>query len=141
MSFKKDNTGKVNKPRICVDFDNVIAYHSIGMGPYKFGKPIPGAKEFLDKLKEKGYVVIYSARVHVDSSLADDIKEYMDLHKLHYDEIYNGIGKSEAVAYIDDRAIECNPSEDDNAYNNVLNRIDLYIKKYYDGGIVWQRIQ
>jgi len=131
--------GKAMKPRVCVDFDNVICYHDISMGPYRFGSVIPGAREFLAELKKKCFVVIYSARVHVDPTLADDIKEYLDKNNLEYDEIYYGYGKSEAVAYIDDRAIECNPSEDREAYSRALNRIDNYIQKYYDGGVKWSR--
>lgn len=131
--------GKEMKPRVCVDFDNVICYHDIRMGPYKFGNVIPGAREFLAELKKKCFVVIYSARVHVDPTLVDDIKEYLDKNNLDYDEIYYGYGKSEAVAYIDDRAIECNPAEDTEAYIKTLGKIDKYIQKYYDGGVKWSR--
>lgn len=127
------------KPRVCVDFDNVIAYHDISMGPYLFGKVIPGAREFLQKLSEKYHVVIYSARINVDSSIAEDLEEFMKTNGLYFDEIYCGYGKSEAVAYIDDRAIECNPAENPEDYERTLSKLDKYVDKYYDGGKKWER--
>lgn len=130
----------MKKPRICVDFDGVIVHHNINMGPYHFGPPIDGAREFLQKLRKKGYVVIYSARVNVDPSLVDELEDYMKQHDLPYDEIYYGYGKSEAVAYIDDRAIECDAQNDKNAYKHVLEKIDVYIQRFYDGGVVWEKV-
>lgn len=129
----------LKKPRVCVDFDGVIAYHDITMGPYKFGKPLDGAKEFLLNLSEIATVVIYSARVNVDPYLADEIREYMDLHGLYYDEIYTGIGKSEAIAYVDDRSVECNPQDDSDAYCVALDKVRNNISRFYDGGKEWSR--
>ena len=128
-----------NKPRVCVDFDNVIAHHSIDMGPYYFGPVIEGAREFLKRLSKIAYVVIYSARVNVDVTLAEDIRDYMISNNLYFDEIYTGIGKSEAVAYIDDRAIECNPSVNKEDYNYALQKTIDNIRCYFDGNKKWSR--
>lgn len=81
-------------PRICVDFDHTIVH---------IDTPIPGAKEALRALKDKGYmIIIYSCNNR------DWIEKVLNNNEIPYDYIYDSnrdIGKPIATWYIDDRAI------------------------------------
>jgi ribonucleotide monophosphatase NagD (HAD superfamily) len=52
------------KPTICIDVDGVIADYSKGFqGAKVIGDPLPGAKEFLDKLRAAGWkIIIHTTR-------------------------------------------------------------------------------
>lgn len=114
--------------RICVDFDGVIARDDGWKGREHFGDPIPGAKEFLKKLKEEYEVIIFTCRCCEDAMsgtekgclLANRVRSYMDEHDLPYDHIYYGQGKPIASYYVDDRGVRCIPQIDKDSYNKVL---------------------
>lgn len=102
------------KKTICVDLDGVLADYSKGwQGVDHIGDPIPGAVEFVKKLNELGRVVIFTSRcssVHKDCTHAGvQVACWLQKHGFEYDEIYMGQGKPIASAYIDDRAIHCDP--------------------------------
>ena len=108
------------KKTICVDLDGVLCSWADGWkGPHIFGDPIPGAKEFLEKLRAIGEVVIHTSRCWGGWVEKDDRRSYWDIkhsiaawledHDLPYDRIHTDAGKPPAVAYIDDRAVECDP--------------------------------
>ena len=128
------------KLSVCVDFDGTITSWTPGgwKGVDHFGEPFPGAQEFLKKLREKFKVVIFTCRCNVEllkepaEVLRDKVAAYMDQKGLEYDEIYIGQGKPVATAYIDDRAISCNPaagnSPDVSHYDLALFCLDMLIE-------------
>lgn len=113
---------KPGKFRVCVDLDGVLAEYDSWRGIYHIGQPIPGAVEFTRVLKERCMLIIHTTRMDLDlqrtecpaitiDELRSIVKEYLDEHGFHYDEIWTGTGKPIASAYIDDRAINCKPQE------------------------------
>lgn len=100
---------------VCVDFDGTIAPFGDLFG---FPPPLPGAKEFLDTLRENGYtIVIFTSRLstvwhnHEGRDPARGIfeqvqylQEYFERYDLEADSVT--AEKVPAVAYIDDKAIE-----------------------------------
>lgn len=116
---------------VCVDLDGVLARYDGWNGPDKIGKPIPGAREFLESLREKYRVVVYSSRLSSDSAGREEIlrmrhfiEKWLTENGLPFDEVYAGIGKPLAVAFIDDRAVRCRPQDDPEAFEKALKSLD-----------------
>ena len=106
------------RPIVCVDLDGVLADYSDGWkGVEYFGNPIPGAVEFTRQLAVFADIVIFTCRcspevqrvpvagVHL---LVNRVREWLDANGFVYHEIYSGVGKPFANAYVDDRAVFCN---------------------------------
>lgn len=94
------NESSYPHPTICVDLDGVLNLYDGYKGPEHFAEPRPGAREFLQSLKEGGYtVVVHTTR---DRDLVWSWLVDHDLRPFVY-----GVAryKPPAVAYIDDRAI------------------------------------
>lgn len=90
----------MNKRTIGVDFDGVIHSYGNGFGGEMTG-PVPGAKEAIEKLIERGYeVIVFTARR--DKSLADAAAWLRD-NGFPPVEVTNK--KPIAMAYIDDHAV------------------------------------
>lgn len=99
---------------VCVDFDGTIAPWGDLFG---FPPPLPGAKEFLEMLVDKGYtVVIFTSRLstvwHASEGRdvargimeqVDYLYEYFHRYELPADSVT--AEKIPAMAYIDDKAI------------------------------------
>lgn len=94
--------------RIAIDFDHTIVHYD---------KPIPGAKEALQKLRDSGYYVL----IHSCNN-RDWIAKVLNTYEIPYDYIYDSahdIGKPIATWYVDDRAIGFRGD-----WNAVLEEID-----------------
>lgn len=96
---------------MCVDLDGTICELTAD-GDYANARPVPGAREALAELRERGaYIIIYTARrmrTH-DGNVGKVIEEIGDLtrawlrrHDIPHDEIV--FGKPYAHVYIDDLA-------------------------------------
>jgi hypothetical protein len=105
---------------VCVDLDGVLAKYDHWRGVDHIGDPLPGAVEFLRRIKAAGArVVVYTTRTNADpeiceriesaEKLAERVRLWLDAHGFEYDEIYAGQGKALAAAYVDDRAVPCLP--------------------------------
>ena len=122
----EDQTRKNGHPPVadgvvCVDFDGTIAPFGDLFG---FPPPLPGAKEFLDGLVEKGMtIVIFTSRLstvwhaHEGRDPARGIMqqvEYLQEYFRRYDLPADSVTaeKVPAIAYIDDKALEYNGSWD-----------------------------
>jgi hypothetical protein len=66
----------------------------------------------------------YSAR-----TLLEHVKGWLDRHELEYDAVYQGQGKPLATAYIDDRAINCQPMLSRVHYYSALHLVDQLARK------------
>ena len=73
---------------IGLEMDRIICSpvsNHVAMGDVEKCKPLLGAKEYLDKLKELGHtIVIYSTR---DASLGPQTEMWLQRNKIHYDRI------------------------------------------------------
>ena len=98
------------KPNVLIDFDGVI--HKYSKGVYDqtlYDGPVDGAKEFIDSIRDKYRIVIFTARLSTFEGretcniTTDDIAEWMNKYDIYFDEIT--CQKLPAVAYVDDMAI------------------------------------
>lgn len=113
---------------VAVDFDGPI--HSFKNGWQDgtiYDEPAPGARESLQALKDEGkIIVIHTARIMgtgatIDESQVEAVREYLNKHKIPYDAI---VPKIAAIAYVDDRAVMCDPANDlDLTWQSALERI------------------
>jgi predicted HAD superfamily phosphohydrolase YqeG len=95
---------------IAIDFDATITDYKKFQGKCIFDSPLEGARESIQKLKEKGWlIIIYTTRAE---SFA--IREYLEKFGIPFDYInhnpYNAkfdcsLVKPKADVYLDDRAI------------------------------------
>jgi len=96
------------KRTIAIDFDHTIAevdkdYNILGLKP--------GAKEALEKLKEKYEIAIFTGRnsptVENSEEKLNEVEVFLDNEGVYYDRIARAEeGKIPAEYYIDDRAVE-----------------------------------
>lgn len=103
------------KPSVAVDVDGVLIEYKGWVGPDHFGRPYPGAREFLEELRKVARVVIHTCRLNPDlnsmkaTELMTLLARFLRMHGLPYDMLWAGAGKPVAAAYVDDRAIFCSP--------------------------------
>ncbi len=126
------------KYTIAVDLDGVLAHHDGWKGLEVIGEPLPGARDFLLQLKNRGKVIIFTCRGN--SSFYNETKEscymvirdWLDKYNMPFDDIYTGTGKPLAVAYIDDRGVTCRPQYEEvtgEAYKTAVKWVDHFISK------------
>jgi hypothetical protein len=105
----------LNRKRVCVDLDGTLLGFDGWKGYDSFGDPIPGAVQFTKDLSEFAEVIIYTCRCSSEimgrdtGELRRNVQDFLDKHGFAYSEIYCGNGKPFAHAYIDDRAVVCDP--------------------------------
>lgn len=88
------------KQPICIDFDGVIAEYDGWKGEDDWGKPLKGAKEFLEKLNAIGLRwVIFTTRPR------DKVADWFKKQKMPMPEDITNI-KIPSPVYIDDRVIK-----------------------------------
>lgn len=101
-------TIEARRPVVCIDVDGVLADYSKGwQGAHRIGDPLPGAKEFLQRLRDAGWkIIIHTTRGSVF------IAGWCAEHGLVYDEINDNSdlrgenpGKPIATVYLDDRGV------------------------------------
>ena len=115
------------KQTVCVDLDGTLLRFDDWRGVEYFGEPFPGAKEFLSKLRERFWVVIYTCRCTegIDGPekanlLRNRVRDELDRLEFEYDDIWIGQGKPIATAYIDDKGLRCDPAKDHMAFERIL---------------------
>lgn len=116
MASKKPRRRKSAAPRaryvfralVAVDFDGVLHDFKLGWTGYvPTGAPLPGALEFIRSIEARGYEpVIFSARA--DSAYGVRcIAEWLKKHGFPVLRIH---GKLNAIAFVDDRGVHCDPA-------------------------------
>lgn len=118
---------------VCVDLDGVIAHYEGWKGVKTIGDPIPGAREFLQRLIQNYNVVIHTTRANPVINKEELLKyaekyglglsslqcarmiltRWFRKHNMPYSSIWTGHGKPKAMAYIDDRALGCTSNDPD----------------------------
>ena len=125
-------------PIISCDLDGVLASWDHGTFD-TIGPPIPGAKEFLRELSKVGRVVLCTCRMN--SKLYDSkpiarlravIRDWLKKHDMqqYISDIYTEQVKMWAACYIDDKAIHCDPEQDDDyfAFRETLCKVKAMCK-------------
>lgn len=118
---------------VCVDLDGTLADYTGGWrGLNQIGDPLPGAVEFTKQLAEFADIVIFTCRCGEETAgkraphlAANIVRDWLDKHGFVYHDIFVGQGKPIASAYVDDRAVYCDPSNldrSDASYSNALQR-------------------
>lgn len=115
-----DALSETQKKTVAVDCDGVLASWAGGwQGINHFGDPIPDAVEFTHFLGQKYRVLIHTCRLSREKretqeewqSAYDALYRWLKAHGFHFDEIWTGTCKPVACAYVDDRAVACNPEQ------------------------------
>ncbi|MFL6467145.1 MAG: hypothetical protein ACJ72Z_04215 [Pyrinomonadaceae bacterium] len=119
------------KPRVCLDLDGVLARYEGWKGSNHIGTPLPGALEFAKSLSDFAEIVIFTSRCSQDAGsetnrIVDPAKmriaiiDWLEHYQFPFDDVYVGQGKPRASAFIDDRAVQCSPQIDKEAFQNAL---------------------
>ncbi len=127
------------KQTVCVDLDGVLAKNDGWKGVDYFGGVIPGAIEFTKNLSEQFNVCIFTCRCNQESNneysieeLKEKVQKWLDSNGFYYDQIYTGMGKPIALAYIDDRSISCLPEVFNiEAFNSALQMLSVFSDSEY----------
>lgn len=113
---------------VCVDLDKVLAKYDGWKSLEHIGDPIPGAREFLTELANSYRVVIHTARFSNErvrnegdiQRVKNIIEVWLRENNLDFDEVFTGTGKPLASAFVDDRAVNCQPEDDPEEYSRTL---------------------
>ena len=137
----KRKRGASAKPRVCVDLDGVLATYEKWKGLDHIGPPVPGAREFATSLAKIADIIIFTSRCSLDSSgetevpnlspgqLRIHVIEWLEKHKIPYSDVYIGEGKPRVSAFIDDRAVNCDPQKDKEAFEKTLKSVGTLIRR------------
>jgi hypothetical protein len=103
------------KRTVCFDLDGTLAAYDGWTGVENIGKPLGRGVRLLKEVAKTHRVIIYSCRANPrlnpgrsEAELAKIIADWFITNGLSFDEIYTGLGKPVADAYVDDRAVEFN---------------------------------
>lgn len=105
MNSKEINCNKT----VCIDIDGTICRHEDWQGEHHFGELIPGAREYITKLKQEGWTII----IHTGRNDNKEIEKFLCSNNIPFDLIntshkqkeLNRSGKPLAHVYLDDRAV------------------------------------
>jgi hypothetical protein len=120
-------------PTVAVDLDATLLTYDKWKGLDHFGEVRPGAKDFLNGLKEIALVLIYTTRCNagVDDrpegitpqDLVNRVAAVLDANELYYDDIWSGQGKPLFAAILDDRAVAIPPNPVKVDYGDALIKL------------------
>jgi len=125
--LKKKKKTKV----IAIDLDGTLSRYKGWKGEHIIHEPLPGSKEFLEKLKGEGWkIIIFTTRYKKKY-----VRQWLRKWKMPYDEINSNIyeirtsGKVIADIYLDDRALLFTGD-----YKKALKKIKNFNPWYLKGG-------
>jgi len=138
MNFSEAVDQMQKKKEIGVDLDATLAKYDGWKGLDVIGDPLDGAVEFTKRLSTICNVVIFTTRGNASLNDRDNrtpkqlkqlLKTYLDKHGFSYTDIWVGQGKPPYAAFVDDRAVECRPQDDDTAYETAFQKVKGLIGK------------
>ncbi len=117
---------------VCVDLDGVLAKYDGWKGLETIGDPIDGAREFMQTLSEKYFVLVHTARIANENVKTEDhiqrvknmVVEWLVENEIPFGDVFIGRGKPLASAFIDDRGVSCRPQEEDSAFADALKKLE-----------------
>lgn len=121
----------MTRPIAAIDLDETLLQWEGWQGIDRFGPPYPQAKDFLEKLHKHFDILIYTTRCSTEvmrlgsNLLANKVREFLTKENLPFDDIWVGQGKPLATVFIDDRAVNCRPSngnDPEKTYEAVLEQ-------------------
>ena len=129
------NTKELGLGTVAIDLDGVLAKYDGWKvhGRHNIGAPQKGAKEFVEAIRKKYRVTVFTCRTKIASSpdaqkyhdpaiwLRNIVIDWLEKHNIPYDNIYIGQGKPHAVYYIDDRGVRLNHKENPDAFADTLD--------------------
>ena len=127
--------------RYTIDLDNTISKYERGTFESNLehiGEPIEGAQEFVRRLSEhvgndgkKARIIIFTRRMSLETltphekfMVYNSIVNWLNDNGFVWHEIYDGHGKPDGTAFIDDKGVQCRPRENPNAFEEA----ERYIK-------------
>ncbi len=118
------------RPKVCVDLDGVLASYEGWKGVDEIGDPLPGAVQFLEELQKFSRPVVFSTRTNeafhqtiTQKERGRIIEAWMTRHGIRGVHVALDLGKPLAMAYVDDRAVECRPQDEEDAFEKALRKI------------------
>jgi hypothetical protein len=102
---------------VAVDLDGVLARYEGYKGALVIGEPLPGAVDFVKELLTFADVVVHTSRVSPDeqangagfAQAGSIIRDWLKRHGFPEVRVWDQWGKPIASAYVDDRAVLCQP--------------------------------
>lgn len=124
--------------RYIIDLDKTLARYQSGMFQQDIthiGEPLPGAQQFVKNLSEHvgndglpAKITIFTRRMSEVSEIESkyvlkSIVTWLEKHGFVWHEVYDGYGKPDGTAFIDDKGVQCRPQENENAYKEAEDYI------------------
>lgn len=104
ISTQFKTMAKKYQPTLAIDFDGVIHRYSQGWADGTiYDEPMPGARDALAVLIDKGWRVVVLTSRASDADKRAEVMEWLDMHDIPYHDVTNV--KVAAMLYIDDRAL------------------------------------
>ena len=132
---------KSKKTRVCVDLDGVLAEYHGWEGADIIGPPLPGALKFAKAVAKIADIVVFTSRCSTETGDDDSVSrltagqlrikvvDWLERNGFPFADVYVGQGKPKVAAFIDDRAINCSPQLDPNAYQDSERALRVLLKK------------
>jgi hypothetical protein len=129
------------KPRVCVDLDGVLAKYDGWKGADKIGPPLPGALEFVNELAEIADIIVFTSRcssegieersdgIGTPGNAKVRVIDWLERNNFPFTDVYVGQGKPLAAVFIDDRAVNCSPQKDPEAFEKTLKSARGLLKR------------
>ncbi len=110
---------------IYLDLDGVLAGYDRFRHPTYIGEPLEGARAFVEQLRRRGEVVLYSGRLSSGAG-HDAVVAWLKRNGMEVDRL--DASKPLASAFVDDRAVVCRPQAiGPAAFERALARIDVLL--------------
>lgn len=132
---------KTKKTRICLDLDGVLAEYHGWEGADIIGPPLPGALKFAKAVAKLADIVVFTSRCSTETGDDDSVSrltagqlrikvvDWLERNGFPFADVYVGQGKPKVAAFIDDRAINCSPQFDDDAFAAAEKALRALLKR------------
>jgi hypothetical protein len=132
---------KTKRTRICVDLDGVLAEYHGWEGGETIGPPLPGALKFAKSIAKVADIVVFTSRCSTETGELDSeslltpgqlrirVVDWLERNGFPFADVYVGQGKPKVAAFIDDRAINCSPQYDDEAFAAAEKELRALLKR------------